>query len=97
MLAGAFLVDAYVTEGRPFLALGYPHGATKAGHLIRGHQPSMIVPVPGEGRTMALDRIGYKALRGIVLDPMKCLQHRFNVLACKVSHQFVQRDIIMVL
>ena len=78
-------------ERLPFGAIGYRHAAPEGGHLVEVHQPGVVVLVPGKGQPVALDRVGDKAGRPIVLDRVEGGQDRIHVVAGEVGHQPLQR------
>ena len=60
-------------------------------HLLRVHQPGMVVLVAGEGQAVALDRVGDKAGRLVVGDGVERVEHRAQIVPGEVGHQPRQR------
>ena len=86
---GAQLVGQVVEagEGLPLPALGHALAGLERGHLVRVHQPGMVVLVAGEGQAEALDGVGDEHRRHVVGDAAEGLQHRLHVVAGEVGHQ----------
>ena len=74
-------------EGLPFLTLGDAHMRLPFGHLRLGHQPAVVVLVPGDGRAPALDRIGEETHGAVVVHGGKGLGHGGHAVAAEVLHQ----------
>ena len=87
-------VAAEPRPGRPFLALGDPHGIAKRGDLAGVHQPGMIVLVAGEGEAEALDRIGDEQSRHVVLRLIERVGQRFQAMAAEIGHQRGERIVV---
>src|SRR5262249_23425046 len=80
----------------PLGAIGYRHRAPEGGHLGEGHQPAVIVLVPGTGEGITFDRVGYEAGRPVVLDRVEGGQDRIHVVSGEVGHQALQCPIVVV-
>ena len=55
----------------------------------------MVVLVPGERQSVALDRVGDEAGRGVGLDAVEGLEDRLHVVPGQVGHQRVQAVVIV--
>ena len=82
-------------EAVPFGPRRHRHAALECGHLLRVHQPGVIVLVAGEGQAIALDRVSDEAGRLIVGDAVKGVEHRAHVVPGEVGHQPPQGLIVM--
>ena len=74
-------------KGLPFFAFGHTHIALPFRHLTLVHQAAVIVLVARDWRAPALDRIGQKTDRAVMVDGGKGLCHRAHTVAAKVFHQ----------
>jgi hypothetical protein len=80
----------------PFGTLGDLNATPEGRHLIEVHQPGVVVLVPGKGQAVALDRVGDKAGRPVVLDGVEGGQDRVQVVAGEVGHQPLQGRVVVV-
>jgi hypothetical protein len=67
----------------------------KRRHLVEVHQPGVVVLVPGKGQAVALDRVGDKAGRPVVLDGVEGGEDRVQVVAGEVGHQPLQCRVVV--
>ena len=64
-------------------------------HLVRRHQPGVIVLVAGERQAEALDRVGDEAVRPVVRDAVEGLEHGIQIVAAEIGHQPRERRVVM--
>ena len=69
--------------------------AAELRHLIRIHQPGVIVLMPGERQTEALDGVDDETGAVIVGDAVERLQQRFQIMSRQIGHQRRERLIVM--
>ena len=71
----------------PLVASSDVHRGAEGLHLRRRHQSGVVVLVTGERQAVALDGVGDKAGRPVVVDPAEGVEHRRQVVAAEVVHQ----------
>src|SRR6059058_1192346 len=82
-------------EALPLRARRHAHALLEGGHLLRVHQPSMIVLMTGKGQAVALDRIGDKAGRLVVGNGVKRVEYRAHIVTGEIGHQPPQRLVVV--
>src|SRR5215510_9060123 len=65
----------------------YPHGLAIDLHLLRRHQPGMIVLVSGKRQPEALDRVANEAGRLLRIRIVECVKHRWQVVSAEIVHE----------
>ena len=90
-------IDVEAGEALPLAALGDAVRLLERRHLVRRHQPGVVVLVAGERQAEALDGIGDEAVRPVVGDAVEGLEHGLQVVAAEVGHQPRERDVVMLL
>ena len=90
-------IDVEAGEALPLAALGDAVRLLERRHLVRRHQPGVVVLVAGERQAEALDGIGDEAVRPVVRDAVEGLEHGLQVVAAEVGHQPRQRDVVVLL
>src|SRR5580693_4093746 len=73
-------------ERIPFMAGTDVHRRPEYFGLRRRHQAGVIVLVPGERQTVALDRVGDEADRAIVIDGVECGDDRRQIVGAEIVH-----------
>ena len=63
--------------------------------LVRCQHSGVIVFVASQGQSKPLNGIGEKTGGFVVAHAFKCLQHAFDTVATQVSHQGIQRAIVI--
>jgi hypothetical protein len=74
----------------PFVPGPDVHGGAKGFDLRRCHQARMIILMAGERQSEALDRVGDEAHRPVVIDAIKCVDDRRQIVAAEIAHKLGQ-------
>src|SRR5437764_5676499 len=82
-------------EALPLRARRHAHALLEGGHLLRVHQPGMIVLMTGKGQAVTLDRIGDKAGRLVIGNGVKRVEYRAHIVTGEIGHQPPQRLVVV--
>src|SRR6186997_1611649 len=74
-------------EPVPFVTWPHTHGLTERLHLLRRHQPGVVVLVAGEGQSEALDRVANEAGRLCRISTVESIENRWKVMPAEIVHQ----------
>ncbi len=77
-------------EPVPFVARTDLHDFLEAGHLLGGHQPGMVVLMPGQRQPIALDGISQETDRPITRSAFEGVDQRGQVMTAEIGHQAAQ-------
>ena len=87
--------DVESGETVPFLAVDDAHPLLEGGHLVRCHEPGVVVLVARERQAVALDGVRDEGGGPVVLHGAEGVAHRRQVVTAEVGHQPPERVVVV--